>query len=301
MVASLQTWGRLERDHAIWSALAARYRYRPPRVATSRLTVEGGSTQPGQLALSSQEKPTGLLLGRARQRRLKTMSELPAWVALLTPLVLAIVGFALSRQLNRNSELIRLRVEYYKVLLPDLNTLMCYMTFIGTWVDHSPIEIIALKRGIDSTAHSALPLYTPQVAKAYDQFMDVCFEPFGAWGSDALIQSGPYPRRRYWRREDQAWSNDWDDMFTKRDTEAITGEELKSIRLAYDSLVARLVDDLKVTKARTQYTTNEVTLNAVPDRDDIPGWVPDARDRQSPGWENVSPFHSTTEDETPNG
>ena len=123
-----------------------------------------------------------------------------------TPVALAGLGFVLTRRLNRNTELLKTRLEAYKALAPDLNTLMCYMTFIGTWVDHSPTEIVALKRSLDTRAFTALPLFEPPRARdAYDSFMDACFKPFGRWGQDALIRSGPYRRRTGWRRTDITW------------------------------------------------------------------------------------------------
>jgi hypothetical protein len=214
--------------------------------------------------------------------------------ALATPIVLAGFGFVLSRRLNRNTELLKLRVEYYKVLAPDLNTLMCYMTFIGTWARHSPGEIVALKRTLDSNAYVAIPLFSDDVGKAFNAFMDACFEPFGGWGVDARIISGPYRRRAAWRRSGIPWDDAWDAMFTKRDTDAITGTELQHLRKLYDELLGTLVEDLKVTKPRPDYTTQNVVLNAHAEpRDDIPGRP--LEDPEGPAQAEVNPFHSMSD------
>lgn len=191
-----------------------------------------------------------------------------------TPLVVAGFGLALARRQSRNSELLKARVEYYKVLAPDLNLLMCYMTFIGSWRDISPVEIVALKRKLDQNFYCAAPLFSDPVRDAYIGLEGSCFSTFNNWGQDPLILSGAYRRRQAWTRKPE-WSDSWNAMFSKADDTSIPADKLQAIRRAHDELVAALVRDLDLTRARGQYTTNLVSLNAhAPQRQDIEGSRP---------------------------
>ena len=192
----------------------------------------------------------------------------PSWTdvvaaigSVATPVAVAMFGIALARRQSRNSELLKARIEYYKALAPDLNTLMCYMTFIGTWRGHSPLEIVELKRRLDREFYCAAPLFSDPVRDAYVELESTCFDTFNDWGQDAVIKSGAYRRRQAWTR-DPAWDPLWNNMFSKSDDAAIPGQELATIRRAHDRLVAALVRDLDLTRARSEYTTNLVSMNA---------------------------------------
>jgi hypothetical protein len=50
----------------------------------------------------------------------------------LTPVAVVVLGVVFSRRQLRSDELLSARIDYYKELAPDLNTLMCYMTLVGT-------------------------------------------------------------------------------------------------------------------------------------------------------------------------
>lgn len=191
--------------------------------------------------------------------------------SVVTPVMVAIIGLILARRQNQNQELLKARVEYYKTLVPDLNTLMCYMTFIGSWKDYSPPEIVELKRRLDHNYYCAAPLFSEPVRVWYLSFEKICFSTFGRWGSDAKIRSGAYPRRQAWRRQ-VGWDPAWNSMFTKTDGIPILGPELEQICSMYDQLIAALVRDLDITRARSEYTTNLVSLNAhAPERGNIQG------------------------------
>lgn len=205
------------------------------------------------------------------------MSE-PNWAEIVTaisaaavPVLVVVLGVYLGRGQSRSEELVRVRLEYYKKLAPALNRLMCYLTFIGTWRDDSPPDIIQLKRSLDSTFFSAAPLFSSGVENAYKAFGEAAFSTFGEWGSDARINSSAYRRRRAWRGT-PAWSSDWDGMFALRDEADISRESLEHFQSLYDALLSALVADTNISRARPRYTTNRVALNASAGRlVDIPG------------------------------
>ncbi len=191
--------------------------------------------------------------------------------SILTPGVVVVLAVIFSRIQTRNDELLKARIQYYKELAPDLNVLMCYMTFIGRWRDMSPEEAVETKRRLDSKFFCASPLFSDSVREAYTNMMDMYFLTFNDWGDDAKILSSGFRRRQAWRHE-IPWRSSWDGMFTKEDTDVISAQELWDLRGRYDRLIASIVRDLDLTRARAEYTTNLVSLNAHrPQRDPISG------------------------------
>jgi len=181
--------------------------------------------------------------------------------AVLTPILIVVFGIFIASRQSRSEQLQKVRIEYYQQLAPDLNTLMCYMTFIGTWRDFTPVEIVLLKRRLDANFYCALPLFSKEVGGAYNALMDLSFKPFGLWGSDAMIRSNSYRRRTSWRRVDVSWDSSWDEMFELCE-EGVSAGALTTYRGAYDEVLARMVEDLNLEKARPDYTTARVSLNA---------------------------------------
>jgi hypothetical protein len=86
--------------------------------------------------------------------------------AIATPILVAALAFYLTRRQDRSNELLKARIDYYNELAPDLNTLMCYLTFIGPWRDIPPPAIIELKRRVDQRFFCAAPLFTKLGAKS---------------------------------------------------------------------------------------------------------------------------------------
>lgn len=201
----------------------------------------------------------------------------PSWTdavvaisSVLTPFVLVVVGVALAKRQSRNDELVKVRLDYYRLIAPDLNLLMCYMTFIGTWRDLSPIDIIAAKRRLDTNFFCAAPLFSRDVSDAYKSFMSECFAVFGDWGQDARIKTNPYRRRLSWKMG--SWLAEWDAMFSLPDSETVTVAALRRHRQTYDILLAALVRDIEISKARDGYTTDQVTMNAhAPSQQEVSG------------------------------
>lgn len=188
-----------------------------------------------------------------------------------TPIVVAALGIVFATRANRSQSLLAARIEYYKALTPELNILMCYMTFIGRWRDYSPPDIVDLKRRLDHSFFCAAPLFSDPVRDSYDKFMALCFQTFNLWGQDALIRSSPYRREQSWRGP-QPWDAAWDRMFSKDPGDAVPATELTKIRRAHDDLLAAIVRDLDPTRARSRYTTDLVSLNAhAPKHTDIEG------------------------------
>ncbi len=191
--------------------------------------------------------------------------------ALATPLVVLVLGYMFTKKQSRSEGLLNARFEYYERLAPQLNTLMCYMTFIGDWNRHSPDQVVKLKRSLDRQFYCALPLFSSPVGEAYRSFMNSCFQTFNAWGKEPLINSSAYRRREAWNAA-AGWESHWDGMFLKGDRDVITSEELMRLRQKHDAIIAAIVRDLDMTRARSQYTSGSVVLTAhAPPQEDIGG------------------------------
>ena len=172
--------------------------------------------------------------------------------SVLTPVVVVIVGVVLTRRQSRNQELVKVRLDYYQQLAPDLNRLMCYMTFIGSWRDDSPVAIVALKRALDARFYCAASLFSSRVLIAYSSFMDGCFDTFGRWGDDARLNTSAYRRRQGWQLPG-GWDPDWDQRFAIEDHQEITSKALTEHRERYDLLLSYLVKVLDLSRARAAY------------------------------------------------
>lgn len=186
--------------------------------------------------------------------------------AVTTPFAVAGIGCLLSRQLKRieahqwrSQELIAARLRYYREIAEPLNDLMCYFTFIGTWKQYRPVDIIEMKRSLDRTFHTLSPFFGVEVVVAYDKFMGLCFDTFGQWGTDARL------RTSFRRRKSSSmvpWHDEWDTMFSYRVDDPVPPEELEQIKASYNEVLARLVGDIQLTDARTNYASASVVLNA---------------------------------------
>jgi len=170
--------------------------------------------------------------------------------AVATPLLVAFLAYMLTRRQSRNGELVSARLDYYRVIVPDLNDLMCYVTFIGSWRDMAPPQVISIKRRLDKNFYCAAPLFTAEVAQAYDDFMSACFQTFNSWGQDAVLLTSAYRRRQSYEK----WDRAWDGMFAYPDDRVISQGELADLRLKYDRLLISLVKDIDITRTRASYT-----------------------------------------------
>jgi hypothetical protein len=186
--------------------------------------------------------------------------------AIITPIAVVVIGFALNRQLRRieerqwrSQELIAARLRYYREIAEPLNDLMCYFTFIGSWKERTPPEIVALKRSLDRTFHVLAPFFSVEVVQAYNAFMDRCFATYGLWGADAHLKTG---FRRRQQVNPESWQAEWEEMFEYDGAEPIPPEDLERVKVSYNEVLAHLAGDIQLTSARNDYAAARVVLNA---------------------------------------
>ena len=163
---------------------------------------------------------------------------------LLTPIVVAVIGFFISRRLKqldhsqwRSQKLIEKRLSVYDDLVPDLNRLLCYFTYVGDWRDTDPPDVVALKRKIDRKIYLAAPLFSDSFFKTNSTFLNLCFRTYNEWGRDASLKT-KFERRRESRLAD--WKKEWEQCFANEAT------PLEEIQEAYGAAVQAIARDIGV-------------------------------------------------------
>lgn len=138
--------------------------------------------------------------------------------SLLVPGALAVFGLYIHRVTKRfehvqwrSQKLIEKRLAVYDDLAPLLNDLLCYFTYVGSWKELDPLDIVALKRTVDKKVHLAAPLFSEEFFGACMAFQKLCFATYTGWGRDALLRTR-FECRRDARQKD--WKSEWEACFS---------------------------------------------------------------------------------------
>jgi hypothetical protein len=118
-------------------------------------------------------------------------------IGLLTPLVVALVGFwvnstvaAQNRAWQLNDQLVARRLAVYDEVRTKLNTIYCFVEDIGRWKDETPESITDLRREVHAIMHTNRALWPPDTFAAYLDYMDrVAFKTYSGVGEDAKIRT----------------------------------------------------------------------------------------------------------------
>jgi hypothetical protein len=195
------------------------------------------------------------------------------WTAILTaiggiatPIVVVMAGVVINNRVRaledkrwHNQELIRTRLGYYDSLASQLNDLLCYFTFIGSWKKMSPLDVIDKKRSLDKQFYVAAPLFSHAARDAYVAFMNRCFGDYGEWGHDALLLTAYQNRRQYFPG---TWHESWESMFAYSAGREVSPAEIKAVWSAYNQVLATLVLDIDLVAPRQEYSDSRAVVNA---------------------------------------
>ena len=163
---------------------------------------------------------------------------------LTTPLVIAIVGIFINKNLAKyrsslvlNVKLIEKRIEIYDAISVELNEVFQFMTRVGSWKDISPKKLIEKKRNLDQFVHQNKPYWCSDVLSAYTAFMEECFKTNTGTGEDAKIKADIVKYENL-----DHWAVKYNSMFT--------GEEAdkETIRAKYNQLVGAVSNDFNPPK-----------------------------------------------------
>ena len=139
--------------------------------------------------------------------------------SLLVPITLAVFGVYIHRITKRfehtqwrSQKLIEKRLAIYDDLAPLLNDLLCYFTYVGSWKEANPPDVVALKRVIDKKIYLAAPLCSQEFFSACMELQSLCFSTFNGWGRNAGLRT-QFFRRKEARAAD--WQVEWESCFSE--------------------------------------------------------------------------------------
>jgi hypothetical protein len=163
-------------------------------------------------------------------------------VSAVTPILLLVLGVIINSSINEAQRASTLRSDIYKTVGGDLNDIYSYISFVGSWKELTPVEVIARKRTVDKAMFTYRPFFTNELFETYQQFMSEAFALYGGAGTDARIRSDietPDGNRRV--HSTKGWDKSWDDRFTKERNKAAQ-------RQAYERFLEQLARDLNLKK-----------------------------------------------------
>jgi hypothetical protein len=179
--------------------------------------------------------------------------------SILTPIAIVALGIYVHRVTKRfedaqwrSQKLIEKRIAIYDCLAPLFNDLLCYFTYVGSWKELRPTDIISLKRKLDRQIYLAAPLFTVSFFDACQNFQSLCFQTYGEWGMDARL-------RTMWglRKEFQPeWLDDWQKYYC--DSKDVTAPG--NIQAAYLKVMNEFAANIGV----SSNGAGAVTLGVVP-------------------------------------
>lgn len=186
-------------------------------------------------------------------------------ISCFTPIIVAILAYMFNKRMKdndkkhwTNQKIIEKRIVVYDIIVPKLNDLLCYYSYVGNWKELTPKEVIDTKRFLDKQVYIYAPLFTKEVLEKYSSFINLCFEKFTGWGNDAKIYS------MYKRRQDcqENWKEEWKNCFSEKYTNSRQGndnmirQDIEEIRTHYLELLEEIKKNLEIYKSGI-YPKNE--------------------------------------------
>lgn len=170
--------------------------------------------------------------------------------SILTPIAIVMLGIYVHRVTKRfedfqwkSQKLIEKRIAIYDELAPLFNDLLCYFTYVGSWKEMRPTDVIALKRKIDRQTHLAAPLFTASFFHACQDFQHLCFRAYTGWGVDARLRTN-WSRRKEVQPD---WHEDWERYYC--DSQDVT--DPRKIQAAYMKVMSEFAINIGVTNPDT--------------------------------------------------
>ncbi|MFF0176083.1 hypothetical protein [Micromonospora profundi] len=171
-------------------------------------------------------------------------------VSALTPVTVAVLGvifaYALKRADGRqwfSQKLVEKRIDLMGQMLPELNDLLCYYTWIGEWQKIPPPEVVARKRRLDKLFFANRSFFSRATGDAYQSFMNTLFETYVGPGRGPRLRTGVTSRHGDRRSAlESEWLPEWSQLFLPESDQASRWE----VRRAYDALLAALGAEIGV-------------------------------------------------------
>ncbi len=159
------------------------------------------------------------------------------FVSSLTPIAVVWFGFYINRISKRleqaqwaNQKVIEKRISIYDIVAPKLNDLFCYFAYVGNWKDLTPVEVIKTKRDLDKQVFVYSPLFPRHVFDAYQEFINLCFQPYSGWGHNARLRTDFSQRQEAFADK---WEGQWESCFSEK---AIIDASVRTLALPISTL-----------------------------------------------------------------
>jgi hypothetical protein len=170
-------------------------------------------------------------------------------VAAATPIVVVGAGFVLNRRLKEveqaqwsTQKIIERRIVAYDEIVGVANELYCYFCYIGSWKELTPPDAVQLKRTLDKTVYTSVPLFEAKFKDLYEDLTGDLFATFGNWGADAKLRTLADRRQQV---SGSNWDLHWNDCFAER----TLASEPDDVKRSYGRFMAYLAESIGVQKA----------------------------------------------------
>jgi len=176
-------------------------------------------------------------------------------VSALTPIIVVIIGFIVNRRIKKidskqwtNQKILEKRLFVYDKVVPILNDILCYHSYVGCWKELSAKTIIEYKRIIDKEFNVYSPLFCPELMTKYYCFIKLCYRTNTGWGNDAKIKSLYYQRTQYCTNWQDIDKNLFDDNYISEASSHRDKEEeyIEMKKKAYVELIGILSASLEI-------------------------------------------------------
>ena len=165
-------------------------------------------------------------------------------VSLLTPLLILGLTFWINYRIKkidqrwkRDESIAQKRVDLYDDIGIKANKLFAYVTYVGTWKETSPREILDLKRELDTTMHTYKPWFSVDFTKRYEAFISSIFNEYQGHGKDAKIRTTLLDREELYPKQ---WNTEWNNL--------ISDEVNREASEKYHALLHGIANELNLQK-----------------------------------------------------
>ncbi|WP_159021508.1 hypothetical protein [Formosa sp. L2A11] len=135
-------------------------------------------------------------------------------ILIATPVIGGIIAFRLSKIEKKkwtSQRIIEKRLEFYDLVVPDLNDLYCYYRCFGNWKELTPIDIIQKKRKLDKSFNIYLYIFKDSegLSDTYYSFIHYCFNTGTGGDNKGKIKMNLSKRKIL-----PNWDSNWDNLFS---------------------------------------------------------------------------------------
>lgn len=180
-------------------------------------------------------------------------------ISAATPLIVLSLGIWVNKRLKileqlqwANQKVIEKRLQTYDQLIPLLNDILCYFTFIGSWKEQKPKEIVDIKRIVDKIVYINAPLFSKDFLLKYNSFIELCYSTYSGWGKDAKLKT-VFQRRK---ETNPNWEEDWEEFFTKEET-----SKPDQIKNSYQDFVKYFAEQIGIGLFKDSVESGDIPYN----------------------------------------